>query len=228
MADLQRKLIEAFPEETYAVTIRAVHEGVMLADDLVSNDSILSTLVGKDLRGHIRRVGVMTRLHNYCSKGDLPFKAEFSPMPKGNWHWLEIKSETITGHVVRTDGVEAFPVDAPTRQDTRLRNPDLFDIADGVVPISDALKSKADVYAWLCMGANGKSDLTHLTWGVPCREGNEWLAHVDMLGIAKAIAPISTPKSVPAPDPKSKMKFRDQVRDALDKQSQIKNNKEKE
>lgn len=52
------QLAQAFPSTTDAEMVRAVTEGVLLADDLVSNTPILKTLIGRDLRGHIRRAGV--------------------------------------------------------------------------------------------------------------------------------------------------------------------------
>src|SRR5437879_4771491 len=102
MADELRKLLEvAFPPATDAEVVRGVTEGVLLADDLIKNTPMLRHLGGYDLRGHLRRVGIMFRIHDLCQRGDLPFATEVAQMPHGPWHWLEIKSRTFKAHVCR-------------------------------------------------------------------------------------------------------------------------------
>ena len=59
---IQDRLRAAFPPATDALAVRAIREGVLLADDLIKSASILNTLIGRDYRGLIRRAGVMFSL----------------------------------------------------------------------------------------------------------------------------------------------------------------------
>lgn len=54
---------KAFPASADAEVVRAVTEGVLLADDLIAHTPFLATPVGKNLRGLMRRAGVMYRFH---------------------------------------------------------------------------------------------------------------------------------------------------------------------
>jgi hypothetical protein len=63
---------------------------VILADDLIAHTPFLATPVGKNLRGLMRRAGVMYRFHDLCELGDLPFQTSMVRMEKGSWHCLEI------------------------------------------------------------------------------------------------------------------------------------------
>ena len=109
---LVEHLAQAFPATTDAEVERAVFEGILLADDLVLNTPILKTLIGRDLRGHIRRAGVMFRIHDLCERGDLPFGTSIGKMPYGNWHHLEIRSGRFRAHVCRTHSAFEFPVES--------------------------------------------------------------------------------------------------------------------
>lgn len=113
MTDYSEILDGAFPQGSYGNTIRALREGVALGDEVVKSVPFLDTPVGKDFRGLIRRAGVMFRFHQLCEAGDLPFTAEFSPMPIGSWHWLEIRSGQCRGFIVRTADRDSFPEDTP-------------------------------------------------------------------------------------------------------------------
>ena len=108
------RLSAACPTSTDAETIRAISEGLGLADDLIAHTPLLKTVVGSDLRGHIRRAEVMFRFQGLCQRGDLPYQAEMVKMPYGNWHWLEIKSGQFRAHICRTLGVDEFPDEALT------------------------------------------------------------------------------------------------------------------
>jgi hypothetical protein len=81
---------KAFPASADAEVVRAVTEGVLLADDLIAHTPFLATPVGKNLRGLMRRAGVMYRFHDLCELGDLPFQTSMVRMEKGSWHCLEI------------------------------------------------------------------------------------------------------------------------------------------
>ena len=112
----QDQLDDAFPPTSDADVIRAVTEGIMLADKTLDNENFLRSLVGQDLRGHVRRAGILYRLHQMSVAGDLPFQSVMTVMPRGNWHWVELRSKNFTSHICRTDGPDLFPIDSPTRQ----------------------------------------------------------------------------------------------------------------
>jgi hypothetical protein len=84
MDEFQRRLEAAFKHSADGETIRGVSEGILLGDDLIENTPILRHAGGRDLRGHIRRAGIMFRLHDLCERGDLPFVAKIMPMPHGS------------------------------------------------------------------------------------------------------------------------------------------------
>jgi hypothetical protein len=156
------RLERAYPIDTYANTLRALREGIAVADDTIKGIPILNGGVGDDYRGLMRRAGIFHRIANMCKVGDLPFRAEITPMPRGTWHWLDIWSGDVHGHVVRTEEPAAFPEDTPNRQDARARNMrDLFD-AKRVVRIR-SLK----LYSWLCYRATPDGALSHALWQAP-------------------------------------------------------------
>ena len=81
---------------------------------------MLRSLVGGDLRGQMRRIGILDHLHELCAGGRLPFQAEMTKMPFGAWHWLDIRAEQFRAQIVRTEGAGALP------SDTRNRQPECF------------------------------------------------------------------------------------------------------
>lgn len=210
------RLRDAFPENSDVLAARAVREGVVLADDLMNSNEVLSNLIGGDLRGHVRRAGVMMKLHDFCASGDLPFVAEYVRMPIGSWHFLEIRSKAVTAHVHKTDSAGAFPKDSPVRQIERLTNqPDLF-TENNVIPFSKVL-GEGPFNAWLTWGVNDDSQITHASWRVPSSEEDEWLATANILaGAAKSIAAASAPSK--APDPKDKMRFKEHVESSIERE----------
>src|SRR4051794_21825972 len=109
VAEFQQRMLAAFPGATWGVLVRGMREGISLADDVIQSTPMLATLLGRDLKGHIRRVGVLYRLQQLCTSGELPFAAEASKMPIGAWHWLDIRSGNILAHVVRTEAADALP-----------------------------------------------------------------------------------------------------------------------
>ena len=173
--EYQAILDEAFPAGTDAEMIRGVTEGILLADAVLKGEKFLSSPIGFDIRGHLRRAGILFRLNEMCRQGDLPFVSSISRMPRGNWHWLEISSGSVVAHVCRTDGPDLFPDDTPTRQDERLSNQgDLFLTTDNVVPIKG-------YSAWLTFGAGDSGHLAHLCWGMPNAKEDIWLARTNII-----------------------------------------------
>lgn len=213
--DCQKRLDLAFYPETDGEMIRGVSEGILLADDLVENTPILRTAVGRDLRGHIRRAGVMFRLRDLCTRGDLPYLADIVPMPYGNWHWLEIKSGKFKAHVCRSAGPYEFPEETLSRQDSRLANTfDLF--AQNVVPISETLAKVDELCAWLTFAPTRDGDLQHLCWAMPPAGEGTWLAHTDILRRAaqSGIAPTDG-KPPESPPLEIKLRFKEHIEEAL-------------
>ena len=213
---VQTRLRDAFPENTDVLTARAVREGLVLADDLMNSNEVLNNLIGRDLRGHVRRAGVMMKLHDFCTNGDLPFSATYARMPIGSWHFLEIKSKAVTAHVHKTDSAGAFPKDSPVRQIERLSNqPDLF-AENNVVPFSKIL-GEGPFNAWLTLGTDDSGNVTHLNWRVPSSAEDVWLAATDILAsAAKSIAAASAPSK--APNPKDKMRFKEHIESTIERE----------
>ena len=118
----QLRLDTAFPYDTYANTLRALREGIAAGDDVIKGTPMFSSEVGEDMRGLIRRAGILMRFEEMCKAGDLPFKCALTPMPRGTWHWLDIYSGDCHGHIVRTEDPTKFPKDTPNRQDARLQH----------------------------------------------------------------------------------------------------------
>ncbi|MBB4086264.1 hypothetical protein [Sphingomonas carotinifaciens] len=211
MVPFQQLLDDAFPPSTDRALMRSVSQAVALASDVMENELFLKSLIGMDIRGHIRRAAVLFSVHEACKSGDLPFESEMTRMPLGGGHWVELRSGQFRAHVCRTDGPVAFPEETPTRQDQRLSNQlELFDRNPVVVPLHGALTQ--EMYAWLTFGANG-SDLTHLCWGMPEAGRNSWLARANVLS---RLGPIEV---VPVDVPTSGLvlRFRDHIEEALRK-----------
>ena len=213
MSDYSEILDAAFPAATYSNTIRAIREGVAAGDEAITGIPLLATPVGRDLRGLARRAGVMNRLHELCEAGDLPFVAEFLPMPIGSWHWLELRSGICHGYLIKTGERSEFPKDTPTQQDKRATNQaDLFDD-----PKIVRLSEPNVLTAWLCYGATKNGATSHALWGVPSGSQAEiWLARRDILNAVRTSLPAAA-QTKPAVDPRSVIKLRDGVIDKLGK-----------
>jgi len=224
MDEFQKRLEAAFKHLADGETIRGVSEGILLGDDLIENTPILRHAGGRDLRGHIRRAGIMFRLHDLCERGDLPFSAKIMPMPHGSWHWLEMRSDNFKAHICRSDGPYDFPEETLSRQDSRLVNQtDLF--AENVVPISEVIGKIPELYAWLTYSAEKAGILKHLCWAMPPADSGSWLAHINVLKRAEQAAASETP---PAEEPTNiiKLKFRDHIEEVLSKNDESGNEKE--
>ena len=202
----QELLDEAFPSEADANLIRGVSEGIMLADSTMESASFLQSLVGQDIRGHVRRAGILHRLHDMTTAGILPFASTMAKMPRGNWHWIELRSKNFNTHVCRTDAPDAFPTDTPTRQDDRLTNQgDLFRATPSIIPI----KGYA---AWLTFGVGDSGALGHLCWGMPNADEDVWLARTNVMRRAReseVVVPIESPAKA------TELRFREHVEETL-------------
>jgi hypothetical protein len=122
---------------------RAMQEGSYLADHMFDGESFLNNDLGRDIRGHIRRVGISTQIDLYCQRGDLPFVS--APVER-------ISSQChgplgAIAHVCRTDDPQSFPEEAESRQDIRLvLQANLFRPADA--DLGKIIKSSSA----LCLG----------------------------------------------------------------------------
>lgn len=212
MASFQEQLDVAFPPDTDAVMVRVVSQAIALVGDVMDHESFLNSLIGNDIRGHIRRAAVLFSVHESCQAGNLPFDSAMTRMPLGGGHWVELRSGSFRAHICRTDGPIAFPEETPTRQDQRLSNQlELFDRDPVVVPLRAV--AAPEMYAWLTFGATGH-DLTHLCWGMPEAGRNSWLARTNVMN---RLGPISEMTTTEAPAPAVILRFRDHIEDALRK-----------
>lgn len=213
------QLQRAFPIDTYANTLLALREGVAAADDVLKGTPLLDNPVGKDLRGLVRRAGVFHRFHDMCKAGDLPFAAEFGPMPIGSWHWLNIVSDGVESHIVRTDEPDAFPLDTPNRQDQRAKNIcDLFE-TETVIRFPTTR-----LYAWLCYRVTHNGALAHALWQAPSAKADgkadEWLARINILNTTIARVEDIDHKRPAIVDPKTRMKLKDDLAEVSKKKKE--------
>ena len=214
---IQQRMRVAFPPSTDAVTIRAVREGVLLADDLIRNTPLLNTLIGRDYRGLIRRAGVMFSFHEACQRGDLPFKTSVRQMHRGHWHLLEIVSGAERAQICRTSEPDAFPDDTPVKQDERLVNQ--FDLFEEHPPVETLLLRISRLYVWLTFGVDARGAITHVCWATPAKREEQWLAFENILRRAAEEGAPVPPVGSPPPDPKSKLRFKDHIEAALEKKN---------
>ncbi len=207
MIDYSARLSAAYPKTTYSATLRGLREGAAFGDEAIKGIPMFGTPVGRDLRGLVRRAGVLHRIQQMCRAGDLPFQCEMIPMPRGSWHWLELYSANIISHPVRTADHISFPEDTPNRQDQRTRNQGgLFEDAN-VVPVS----SESTLYAWLCYGVTRNGALTHACWNMPSAANEEWLARIDILNAVREEQLSQETPSTEKVDPREAMSFRDSI-----------------
>jgi hypothetical protein len=215
--EIQDRLILAFPRSSNAMLFRAVQEGSFLADHLYDGESFLNNKIGRDLRGHIRRIGISNQIEKYCTRGDLPFVTSMKPMPKGNWHWLEIISTGALAHVCRTEDVFKFPDEAESRQDLRLSiQPDLLVWTAGRErELGKIIAEIPKLYTWLTFRIAQDGRISHLCWASPAADNDEWLAHINVSDdIAKSGS--APPPPPTTPDPKESLRLKDHVAQALE------------
>jgi hypothetical protein len=211
--DLQELLDAAFPASTDEQVLRAVGQGILLADGVIESEGWLHGLIGRDVRGYLRRAGILSRVHDACKEGDLPFLATMERMPRGPFHWVELNSGRFKAHVCRTESAGTFPDDTPTRQDERFVN-QLSLFAENVVPLREVAETAQELFAWLTFGVHDDNHLGHLCWAMPAADGESWLAHTNVL-YRLARSQIAVEPEVP-PE-RVKLKFKDQIEEALTK-----------
>lgn len=212
--EFETLLAEAFPESTWPTLTRGVREAVKIADTMRRSTPFLTTLVGGDLRGLLRRAAVMWRVQMLCKSDELPFSAEEVANTNATSHLLSIRSKKIELHIVRTDEPGAFPVDAPIRQDKRAtNNGDLFEHGGKLVPLHEVLDSVPQLYGWLAWGATGRGDLTHLCLCMPDKDQDTWLAQINMLTrvSVRETEASATASESSAPNPALLLKFREEI-----------------
>jgi hypothetical protein len=212
---IQDRLTLAFPASSNAALYRAVQEGSYLADHLYSGESFLNNKIGRDLRGHIRRIGISHQIETYCARGDLPFVATMKPMPKGNWHWLEICATGALAHVCRTEDVDKFPYEADSRQDVRLRlQTDLLNWREDERDFSKIIREVPKLYSWLTFGIAQDGRISHLCWASPAVDTDEYIGHINVLeAVAKTEASKAEVSTVP--DPKDSLRFKGHIEEAI-------------
>ena len=94
MSDEYRNLlISAYPESTWQTLTRGTREAVKIADGVRRSTPFLTTLVGGDLRGLMRRACLMWRVQALCKSKELPFQAEEIANTNGTSHLLTIRSK---------------------------------------------------------------------------------------------------------------------------------------
>ncbi len=213
-------LLQAFPETTWPTLTRGIREAIKIADDIRLSTPFLTTLVGRDLRGHLRRAALMWRIQMLCKSKEIPFEASeiTNPYTNGTSHLLSVRSNNVELHIVRTEEPEAFPVDAQIRQDSRASNDaDLF--RDGkLVPLNVALSGVPRLYGWFMWGAAARGDLTHFSLGMPEHRDDKWLTYVDVLTRVAAIEAASgvAAEAAPSkPNPALMLKFREEIARSL-------------
>lgn len=212
---IQERMRVAFPSSSDQMTVRAIREGVLLGDDLITNTPLLNNLIGRDYRGLIRRAGVMFSFHETCKRGDLPFQTTIRRMHRGHWHLLEITSGAERAQICRTDEPHAFPEDTPVKQDERLVNQ--FDLFDKLPPIESLNLRIPRLYVWLTFGVDPRGNLTHVCWAAPAKREKQWLAFDNILRRSSEVSMPITPPSAPTPSPKDKLRFKEHIEAAIEK-----------
>lgn len=212
--EVQERMLTAFPKSSNAVLSRAVQEGVFVADQLFDGESFLNGLIGKDLRGHVRRAGISFQIKRYCERGDLPFLATEKQMPMGRWHWVEIKSTGAIAHVCRTDEPGGFPDETESRQDSRLRlQGDLLAWDPNKKDLGKIIQSIPQLYAWLTFRVGPAQQLSHLCWVSPAADVDVYVGQLDVLADAAKAGPIQAPQTTP--DPKDAVRLKDHIAASL-------------
>jgi hypothetical protein len=220
--EIQDRLRRSIPTSVDVPLARAVREGILLADDLFGSGTLLGNDLGKDLRGHVRRVAISYQVMSYCQRGDLPFNAKISAMPKGRWHWVEFRAAGLLAHSCRTEDVFSFPDEADSRQDFRLSlQPDLLSWPTKNKPLAEVVKEVPELYAWLTYRVDGDGGLSHLCWGSPAPDDDDWLAHINVLKEISREA--ATVPPIKVPNPTERLRFKDHIQQAIDQENDNKN-----
>lgn len=200
LVEAQNRLRAAFPSSSDLQLVQAIREAIDAADEAVKNGHpALATVMGRDLRGHMRRIMIAYQIQAYCARGDLPYKATMEPMPKGPWHWLEITAPGAKAHVCRTKDVFAFPEEAESRQDVRIAlNGNLFTWQNQTPQtLEEVVKEVAELYAWLTYGVSSNGEIGHLCWASPAADDDSYIGHLNVL-IEIARSGLAVPQTTPA------------------------------
>jgi hypothetical protein len=214
--EVQERLLTAFPPSSNAALVRAVQEGIFLADQLFDGETFLGNAIGRDLRGHIRRAGVSFQIKKYCERGDLDFRAQEKEMPRGRWHWLEIQSTGAIAHICRTDDANSFPDETESRQDIRIKlQGDLFAWESEKTDFGKIIRDIPKLYSWMIYRVGVGQQLAHLCWVSPAADMDVYVGHIDVLKQVTALGHVPIASSVP--DPKDKVKLKEHLADALEK-----------
>ena len=195
--EFQDALTLAFPEATWGAIVRGLREGVGLADDVVKNTPMLNTPVGRDLRGHLRRVGVLYRFQQLCRIGDLPFKAQESECQSayGIGWTSDLASFSRTWFVQECTG--AMPSEFGEQTGSVRKKPIRFaDRWPSAFNFRD-LATVTEFYSFLTFGTDAAGILTHVSMGMPSSDNTGWLAYANLLRQRDA------GREVPSPAPKS-------------------------
>jgi hypothetical protein len=198
--------------------VHSLRLGVRCADQLIDATPMLRSKFGLDLRGHIRRIGILYQFAEQARIRELPFQAEVTKMPIGSWHWLDIYSDRMIAHVVRTDSVDGLPAETRNRLPQCARNEyDLFEHGR-IPPIDEMLAEEQLRYAVLTFGLTREGELTHAALGMQSRDNSGWLAFVDLLRRSKPMTDEAPVPPFSPPDPTTEIKFREHVERRLAEQ----------
>ncbi len=215
IAEYQKLLEEAFPVSKDVGVYRAISEGVLLADGLISDTPLLNTVVGKDMRGLIRRAGIMWRLHDLSRSGDVEYEAVMAPMLRGRWHCVELRSGVFKVHICRTDEAGAFPEESMTRFTERSVNPQMELFDDPRVLQLRRAAEVDDLYAYLTYSVSQRSEIAHFCWSMESRDGGDWVAHIDALTRVKSYQESQEKSAAEQPTKATKVKFHDFIQEAI-------------
>lgn len=210
---LLQRIRAAFPEASDPMLVRAINEGLGVADDTISGTWFLQNEAGSDARGFVRRAGVLGMLHEYAVRGDLPFETQFERQSRGSWHWLNMTAHGVLGHVVKTDGAFIFPKDGPAKRDKRITNQGDFFEMPKLVPIEEIIEPDSDVYAWLSYGCDKLGNVTHALWGVPAADDDVYMAYADILASAARQGDVKPQENIV--EPPIRVALKDQIIEAL-------------
>jgi hypothetical protein len=204
-------ILNAFPESNWSVLTRCAVEGISLADNLIASEKMLNWWVGQDQRGDLRRVGVMYSIRNACQIASLPFSCDTRKNTANNCHHIELRSQNLDLHIVRTPTLTSMPRDTPLRDNARVSNQgDLF---KGTLFTTDLSEIKR-WYGFLSFNADLDGLLLHLGIGLPESADKGWL---DIISILKTSGEdySSPPPEQPPPDPSDLMKFHKHIEEML-------------
>lgn len=215
VSKFQEQLAVAFPETVREPLVQGITDGIALADNLIEATPLLSSVIGRDIRGFLRRAGILHQVGGLCAKGVIPFAAQQAKMPVGCWHWLNISSGFITAHIVRTESLRALPGDTPSRQPEVLKNEfDLFE--DGRIPPPPPENQNEERYAVITFGLDKDGKVTHAAAGMPNFELTGWLAFINLRKRASLSESFKAPVAPVPPDPTTRLKFLKEVQQMLD------------